>query len=215
MIARLLFLLVLAALPRLAAGPEPYAAELPGPARARLAALAAPRTLSAGFTESRFTPLKRTPVVVRGTVRIDRARGLSLAYDQARAPVVILDDKGLLLRHPDGREQSAPPEAEPDLRLLHALFVFDFATLEKTYALAVSEHPAEGPANSGNGTWTLTFTRRPDSPASYRELTLSGDATRLTFIRLAKTPNLKTEITLAPPVLDPSFTPEELARCFR
>lgn len=207
MIARLLCLLILAALPRLAAGPEPYAAELPEPARARLAALAAPRSLSAGFTESRFTPLKRTPVVVRGTVRIDRARGLSLAYDQARSPVVILDDKGLLLRHPDGREQSAPPEAEPDLRLLHALFVFDFATLEKTYALAAADKP--------DGTWTLTFTRRADSPASYRELTLAGDATRLTAIRLAKTPNLKTEIALAPPVLDPAFTPEELARYFR
>ena len=215
MTVRLLLLLaLLAALPRLPAA-EPYAAALSDAARARLAALAAPRTLSAAFTESRFTPLKRDPVVVRGTVRIDRARGLSLAYEQPGSPVVILDDKGLLLRRSDGREQAAPPEAGPDLRLLHALFAFDLATLEKTYALVVSEPPAEGPAGNGNGAWTLTFTRLPDATASYRELTLSGEATRLTFIRLAKTPNLKTEIAIAPPTPDPVFSPGELARYFR
>lgn len=204
---RLLFLLAtLAALPRPAAA-EPYAAELPPSARARLQTLAQPRTLVGEFTESRFTPLKKKPVVVAGIVRIDRARGLSLAYDQARAPVVILDEKGLLLRHADGREQAAPPEAAEDLRLLHALFVFDLATLEKSYALASTE--------AGDGAWTLVFTRRPEAAATYRELTLAGDATRLTRIVLAKTPNLHTDIALGPPRLDVTFSPEDLARYFR
>ncbi len=206
MIARLLLLLALLGAPRLSAA-EPYAAALSETARARLAALAAPRTLSAGFSESRFTPLKKRPVVVTGTVRIDRARGLSLAYDQPGAPVVILDEKGLLLRRGDGAGQSAPPEAGPDLRLLHALFAFDLATLEKSYALSAAETP--------DGGWTFTFVRRPDSDAAYRELVLSGNAARLAFIRLAKTPNLKTEIALDPPVLDPVFGPGELARFFR
>ncbi len=203
MIARLLLFLCLA-LPLAAA---PYEAALTAPWRERIAALAAPRTLSAAFIEHRHTPLKKKPVTVAGTVRIDRARGLSLAYDQPRAPVVILDARGLLLRHPDGREQTAPPEAETDLRLLHALFAFDLATLEKSYALA----PAGDPAAA----WTLTFTRLPDSPASYRELVLAGAADRLTAITLAKTPNLRTEITLAAPALDPTFSPKDLARYFR
>lgn len=205
---RLLVLLFLALvpLPRLAAT-APYANELPPAARARLETLARPSTLVGEFTESRFTPLKKKPVVVSGTVRIDRARGLSLAYDQPRAPLVILDEKGLLLRHADGREQAAPPEAAADLHLLHALFVFDLATLEKSYALVATD--------STDGTWTLVFNRRPEATATYRELTLAGDATRLTRIVLAKTPNLHTDIALATPRLDPAFTPEDLARYFR
>lgn len=205
MILRTVLILGLLTLPRLAA--EPYAAELPVAARARLAALAAPSALSGEFTESRFSPLKKRPVVVTGTVRIDRARGLSLAYAQPGAPVVILDERGLLLRRPGGGEHAAPPEAEPDLRLLHALFAFDLATLEKSYALASAETP--------DGGWSLSFTRRPDSPASYRELTLIGDAARLTAIHLVKTPNLKTEIALAPPTLVSAFTNEEIIRYFR
>lgn len=208
MTLRLLLLLALSPLPRPAsAAPEPYASELPPVTRSRLETLAQPRTLVGEFTESRFTPLKKKPVVVAGIVRIDRARGLSLAYDQPRAPIVILDDKGLLLRHADGREQAAPSEAADDLRLLHALFVFDLATLEKSYALAA--------ANSPDGTWTLTFTRRPDQPATYRELTLAGDATRLTRIVLSKTPNLHTDIALGHAELNRTFTPEDLARYFR
>lgn len=188
---------------------EPYAAELPPAVRARLETLARPRTVVAAFTESRHTPLKKKPVVVSGTVRIDRARGLSLAYEKPRASVVVLDEKGLLLRHPDGREQSAPPEAADDLRLLHALFAFDLAALEESYALASSENA------DGDGTWNLVFTRREGSTASYRELTLAGDAARLARIVLAKTPNLRTDIALESPRLDVTFTPDELARYFR
>jgi hypothetical protein len=191
MIPRLLLFLVLA-LPAFAVVPE------------RLASLAA---LSADFTEARHTPLKKRPVVVAGVVRIDRERGLSLAYDQPRAPLVILDAQGLLLRHPDGREQPSPPDAEQDIRLLHALFAFDFATLEKSYERQTLENP--------DGTWTLVFTRRPDSTASYRELVLSGNADHLTAITLAKTPNLRTEITLSAPRILPAFPPEEIARYFR
>lgn len=202
----LLALAALVALPRRAAA-EPYAATLPPAARARLENLARPRVVVAEFTESRFTPLKKKPVVVSGIVRIDRARGLSLAYDQAGSPVVILDEKGLLLRRSDGREQAAPPEAADDLRLLHALFVFDLATLEKSYALSATE--------SADGAWTLVFTRRPDVAATYRELTLSGDATRLTRIVLAKTPNLHTDIALGHTEFAGEFTDEDLARYFR
>ena len=192
-----------------------FATELTAPWPARLAALAAPRTLSATFAESRTTPLKKAPVVVTGTVRIDRSLGLSLAYDQPHAPVVILDEKGLLLRHSSGREQSAPPSAEPALRLLHALFNFDFVTLEKSYVLVASEQPAEGPATSGNGSWALTFTRRPDTEAPYLALILWGEGARLTGIRLEKTDRQNIDIALAPPQLDPVFTPEDLARYFR
>ena len=189
---------------------HPVATELSDSWRARIATFSAPRSLVASFTESRTTPLKKRPVQVEGTVRIVPGRGLSLAYAQTRAPVVILDEKGLLLRHPDGREQSAPPEAESGLRLLHALFAFDLAALEKSYALVTTENP--------DASWSLTFSRRPDADtnnAPYRELGLRGDATQLTGIILTKTPNQKIEIALGAPQFDPVFTTDELARYFR
>lgn len=173
----------------------------------RLAALTTPQTLSAAFTEYRHTPLKKKPVVVGGMVRIARNRGLSLSYDTPGAPLVILDEKGLLLRHRDGREQSAPTEAEPDLRLLHALFLFDLEALEQSYTYTLEGDPA--------ASWTLTFSRRPESTSTYRVLTLSGDADGLRGIALVKTPNLRTDIDLAPPALNPGFSPDELTRYFR
>lgn len=175
--------------------------------RARLAALAAPAGLSATFTETRGTPLKKKAVKVRGTVRLARGHGLSLDYDQPGAPLVILDEKGLLLRRGNGRDQAAPPEAEAGVRLLHALFAFDLATLEKSFALAGEENP--------DGTWSLAFTRRPDSDAYYQRLALLGDATRLTDIQLERTPAQRILIALDPPTPNPGFSPEELARYFR
>jgi hypothetical protein len=207
MSSRFLLLLVLAALPGLASAGTPYAAELAPGLRSRLETFAQTAGLVSRFTEHRHTPLKKKPVVVSGLVRIDHERGLSLAYDQARAPVLILDQKGLLLRHPDGREQAPPPEAAEDLRLLRALFAFDLDALKNAYALAATE--------GTDGAWTLVFTRRPESGAAYRELTLAGDASRLTRIVLAKTPNLRTEIELEPPQLGVRYTAEELARYFR
>ena len=189
---------------------QPFASELSASWRARLAPFVAPRALVAPFTESRTTPLKKRPVKVEGTVRIVPERGLSLVYAQTHASVVILDAKGLLLRHPDGREQSAPPEAESGLRLLHALLAFDLDTLEKSYSLLAHEN--------SDASWSLTFTRRPGADsrtAAYLELGVSGDATRLKGIRLAKTVNQKIEIALGEPQFDPVFTADELTRYFR
>jgi hypothetical protein len=208
--ARALAAILLFSPAHLPAADEKTAPELSASWRARLVTFTAPRALVASFTESRTTPLKKKPVRVEGTVRIVPNRGLSLAYAQTRAPVVILDNQGLLLRHPDGREKSAPPEAESGLRLLHALFAFDLPLLEKSYELVTTEKP--------DATWSLTFTRRPDADTRstpYQELGLSGDATRLTGIRLAKTPSQKIEIELGAPQFDPAFTAEELARYFR
>lgn len=205
MILRFLLPLVLVIAPWLRG--EPYAEELPPGLRARLNALAQPLALVADFTESRQTRLKKKPLIVSGVVRIHRDRGLSLDYDQARSPIVILDSGGLLLRHPDGREQHAPPEAEHDLRLLHALFCFDLVTLEKTYSLSAAETP--------DASWNLVFTRRPESEATYLELSLIGHAGSIATIVLRKAPSQSTTITLSPPNLDVTFTPEELARYFR
>jgi hypothetical protein len=203
-----LFLLTMVAVsaPIIAAG-QPYATELSGAWQTRLARLAEPKTLVSEFTESRYTPFKKTPVRVHGTVRIERTRGLSLDYNDPHAPLVILDDQGLLLRHKDGREQSAPPEAESGMRLLHALLTFDLATLENAYSVAANGDPA--------GDWSLVFTRKDGIDAPYKELALEGKADLLTGIRLAKTDKARIEIAVEKPQIDAVFTPADLQRYFR
>jgi hypothetical protein len=186
-------------------------AALPAAWSTRLAALAPPPALVASFVERRETPLKKIPVTVHGTARLARDHGLSLDYAQPLAPLVILDARGLLLRHPDGRLHTPPPEAAASTRLLHALFTLDFVALAPDYALSGESAP---PAEATDA-WTLVFTRRPGSTAFYRELGLAGDATRLTRIRLVRAERQITIIELAPPKLRDAFSPQDLARWFR
>ncbi len=208
---------VLLALIAVAAGPL-WAAPLPlDPAappeswRERLDALAAPAALTAPFTETRETPVRRRPLVLEGTVRLARGHGLSLDYTRSRAPLVIVDDQGLLLRHADGRLQNPPAEAAESVRLLHALFAFDLATLSRDYEIRGEE---QKPA-SREGLWALDFTRREGSAAHYRELTLEGEGARLTRIRLVRAERHITMIELGEPEHAPGFPPEALARWFR
>lgn len=209
--AALALVLACAFAPPALAAPAPLdPAALPPDWSARIAALSAPRALSAPFVETREIPLKKRPVVVEGVVRVVRGRGLSLDYAQPGSPLVILDERGLLLRHPDGRERTPPAEAAESLRLLHALFALDLATLGRAYEISGDAPPAPD-----SGAWSLVFTRRPDAKAHYRELSLSGDAARLTRIRLVRSERQTVAIELGAPRIDPDFSPEDLARWFR
>lgn len=205
---RLLPLALLLAAAALRADPAPLDPAAPPPAwQERLRALSAPAAIRAGFTETRGTPLKKKAVVVRGVARLARGRGLSLEYKNDDASILILDEKGLLLRRPDGRDQPAPPQAEAGVRLLHSLFTFDLATLAKDYEISAEE-------KSGDA-WALDFARRDGSEAYHKRLALLGEGSRLTGIQLERDPRHRIVIALDPPEIDPAFTPEELARYFR
>ncbi len=200
----LLLLLAGAAL----AEPAPLDPASPPPAwRDRLDALVAPASLAAPFVETRETPVRKRPVVLDGVVRLARGHGLSLDYTRERAPLVIMDEQGLLLRHADGRKQAPPPEAAASVGLLHALFAFDLGTLARDYAITAEE--------LADDAWTLVFTRRPESSAYYRELSLHGEGARLARIRLVRVERHVTTIQIGPPAPDVVFTPEDLARWFR
>jgi hypothetical protein len=187
---------------------EPAPLDPSAPAwQTRLQALSAPATLRVAFTETRGTPLKKKAVVVKGVARLARDHGLSLDYARDDAPLLVLDDKGLLLRHSDGRDQAAPAEAEKGVRLLHALFTFDLAALGQDYEIYAEE--------KNGGAWTLDFIRRPGSDAYHQRLALAGEAARLTGIQLERDARRRIVIALDPPEIDPAFTPEELARYFR
>lgn len=204
---RLLPLAFLLAAAALRAEPAPLdPAALPPAWQTRLQALSAPAALRVAFTETRGTPLKKKAVVVNGVARLARDRGLSLEYGRDDA-LLILDEQGLLLRRPDGRDQPAPAEAESGVRLLHALFTFDLPTLAKDYAITAEEKTGDA--------WSLVFERREGSEAYHRRLALAGEATRLTGIQLERDARHRIVIALEPPKISSAFTTEELARYFR
>jgi hypothetical protein len=97
------------------------------------------------------------------------------------------------------------------VRLLHALFALDLPSLAPDYALAGE---TDAP-NAATDTWTLVLTRRPESAAHYRELALSGDATRLSRIRLVRSERHITTIELDTPRILDAFSAEDLGRWFR
>ena len=91
-----------------------------------------PDTL-AEFEERRFFPFRKEPVALKGEVRVSRARGLSLHYTVPEQRVVILDEKGVLVR--DAMGQQAPPDrrAEAGNRALWHVLRMDFPALEKEF----------------------------------------------------------------------------------
>ncbi|MET0263830.1 MAG: outer membrane lipoprotein carrier protein LolA [Rariglobus sp.] len=204
---RLAFVLLLAST-FLRADPAPLdPAALPPSWETRVKALLAPATLSADFVETREVALKNRPVSVKGVVRISRQHGLSLQYDQRRAPIVIVDERGMLARHPDGKEQTPPPEAEAGVRLLHALLSFDLVALGRSYEIAGEERP--------DGAWLLQFKRRDGAEAYYRDLVLAGEKENLSRIEFRRDARQNTIIRIGETRLNPGFTPEELALYFR
>lgn len=204
----LLAALAFLAAPLRSAEPAPLdPAELPLAWQTRLDALVAPGALAAPFVETRETPIRKRPVVLDGVVRLARGHGLSLDYTRSRAPLVIVDDRGLLLRHADGRAQTPPPEAAASVALLHALFAFDLPALARDYEISGEEN--------GDGAWALFFERRPDSQAYYRTLSLHGEAVRLARIRLVRAERHVTTIEIGAPAPDVVFKPEDIARWFR
>src|SRR5512133_2760606 len=79
--------------------------------RALFDQLAPNKTRQSTFEERRYFPFRKTPVVLQGEIRIVPQRGLSLRYLQPEERVLIIGDKGLLMRDSDGQERTAPADS--------------------------------------------------------------------------------------------------------
>jgi len=65
-------------------------------------------TVVAPFEEHRYFIFRRTPLVLKGMIRISRERGLSLQYTEPDPSILIADSGGLLLRDKDGHTREVP-----------------------------------------------------------------------------------------------------------
>ena len=98
-------------------------AKVPFTLRKAFHRLAHDRTESMTFAETRTFAISKNPLRQNGTLRSSKDYGLSLAYESARPHVIIVDDKGLIERQPDGRERQVTVADHPELGTLTDLYL--------------------------------------------------------------------------------------------
>jgi hypothetical protein len=112
--------------------------------------LAAQGNVFSHFTENRWFPFKKIPVVLKGEMRLAAGHGMSLHYTQPEDRTMIVDERGLLLRDDRGHSREVPPDPRSgniNAALLPVLR-FDQKELAKTFSLHA--------ARAGNA-WRLDF----------------------------------------------------------
>jgi hypothetical protein len=171
--------------------------------------LAAPHPRFSPFEEARTFPFRKTPIVLRGEIRIVPGRGLSLHYDGDESHVVIIDTQGVLLRDENGRDHPAPSDARSDAitsALFHVLR-FDLAALAREFTVRGART---------DDAWTLAFEPHdPDVAKFIGTISVSGHADLLDRIAMVKSERQRIDITLHDTQTDVIFTSDALRRYFR
>jgi outer membrane lipoprotein-sorting protein len=177
--------------------------------RALFDQLAPNKTRQSSFEERRYFPFRKTPVVLQGEIRIVPQRGLSLRYLQPEERVLIIDDKGLLMRDSDGQERAAPADsrAQAATSALVQILRFDLDALSRDF---VVHGQRDGDA------WTLAFAPRDPAFAELiGTLTVTGEQGTLRKIEMVKSATQRIEILIRDTREDVIFTGDTLKRFFR
>jgi len=148
-------------------------------------------------------------VVFRGEIRIVPDRGLSLRYLEPEPQVMIVDDKGLLMRGADGRERTAPTDsrAQAATSALVSVLRFNVAALQQEFAMY---------GQRAGETWMLAFVPRDAAvSALLGTILVSGEATTLARIEMIKSPTQRIEINVSDTREGVLFTGDTLRRYFR
>jgi hypothetical protein len=173
------------------------------------ARLAPEKTRRSKFEERRIFPFRTTPIVLTGEIRISPDRGLSISYLGAKPQVVIIDQKGVLMRDERGQQRTAPadPRADAAQAALFQILRFDLSALAKTFTIYGRR---EGEA------WYLGFEPRDATVSGLiGSVVVQGVAGRVDRISMVKSEKQRIEISLSDTKEDITFEPDELKRFFR
>jgi outer membrane lipoprotein-sorting protein len=173
------------------------------------AELGKPRNRFSRFEEHRIFPFRNRPLVLEGEIRIVPNRGLSLSYSGEKPHVIIIDDKGVLMRDERGRERSAPDDsrARGATSALSHILRFDLPALEKDFEV---HGLRDGDA------WTLGFVPRdPNLTKSLGTIIVRGKESQLERIEMLKSDDQRIEILIKDSQADVIFTMDVLKRFFR
>ncbi len=162
----------------------------------------------AAFTERRYFPIRKEPVVLTGKARVVAGRGLSLEYLEPEQHLVIIDGEGLLLRGANGvRTPPADPRARAVNDALLHILKLDFDALARSFALY---------GRRVGEVWQLALVpQTADLSRAIGQLTVEGAMDVVRRIEIRRSRRQSVEIELATPMPAEDFTAEELARYFR
>jgi outer membrane lipoprotein-sorting protein len=171
--------------------------------------LAPQKTRRSKFEERRLFPFRNTPVVLTGEIRISPERGLSLSYLTPKPQIVIVDQKGVLMRDERGRERAAPSDSRADAATsaLFQILRFDLPALAKNFIIH---------GRRDGDVWTLGFEPRDATLAGLLgSVVVQGEKARVDRINLIKAEKQRIEISISEAKDDVVFDAEELKRFFR
>ncbi len=98
-------------------------ARLPPALKGVFTRLAEADTAIIPFLETRRMGIIKRPVELTGTMRYSKKAGLSIAYEQPKPRVLIIDDVGLIERKPDGSERRVAKNERPELTILTDVYL--------------------------------------------------------------------------------------------
>jgi hypothetical protein len=218
---RIIFLLVVGSLSGWAQAPATGPAALTEPGdrllvdgddptwRPLLEALAAKGSIEAEFTEQRWFSFRRDPVVLTGEIRRSPELGLSLRYLEPDEKMMIVDDRGIVLRNARGWSRQlkpggrAPNSGEVLLRVLR----FDWAGLSRDFAVQAARN---------EDSWRFDFVPLTDEFAgSVGTITVWGQGEAVTQLEMNPTDGPRIEILIGRSREDVTFTPDEVKKFFR
>jgi len=174
-----------------------------------LAKLSASKTRQSQFEERRYFPFRSTPVMLKGEIRIAPEHGLSLRYLEPDRRILIVDDKGLLMRDDEGRQRAAPSDsrAQAVTSAMVSVLRFDLAALQKSFVMY---------GRRDGSAWMLGFVPRDPALAEMiGTLFVSGEQTRLDRIEMTKSSKQRIEILISGAREDVIFPGDVLERFFR
>jgi hypothetical protein len=171
--------------------------------------LAAQGAVFSHFTENRWFPFKKIPVVLKGEMRMAPGRGLSLRYTQPENRTMIMDERGLLLRDDRGRSREVPPD--PRANNVNAALLpvlrFDQKELDKVFFLR---------ALRVGKAWRLDF--EPRDPALARIVGLIvvwGEDEKIRQLEFRRSNSQRVEIVIDDSQTGVVFTTDEVKQFFR
>ena len=168
-----------------------------------LSGLRAAETVQADFEERRFFGFRAKPVALRGRLRMDRARGLSLQYTHPEPYTIIVDDGGVLVRDEFGRERAAPAQAVEATTRLREVLHLDLQRLSPHFLIRGRLEPP---------VWSLALEPlRPKDPV----IELSGSDHQVRKLSLSPTPRRRIDLTLTNIVSGAVISPADVRRYFR
>lgn len=171
--------------------------------------LAAKGAVAAPFTELRFFPFRREPLLLKGMLRTSPDHGLSLQYLDPDPNILIADSSGLVLRDAKGRSRAAPSGSRETGAVLSLLPIlkFDMAALYPQFVVRASRSGAD---------WRFEFTPKDAAIAgALGAITVGGTGSDVRSLEFKRSSSLRIEIEVGPNRTGTPFSASELKQFFR